>query len=123
MLPSYGITEQTDRKIKANKPNITVKDKREKKIEKLIGVKIPADQNVSVTEFEKLFKYNGLETKVEKPWHMKTVTTPVVTGTLGMIKKVTEEQLEQIPGSPNLVEMQKIAPTGTAHILRKTLSM
>ena len=76
-----------------------------------------------MTEFEKLFKYNGLETKVEKPWHMKTVTTPVVTGTLGMIKKVTEEHLEQIPGSPNLVEMQKIAPTGIAHILRKTLSM
>ena len=79
--------------------------------------------NVSVAEFEKLFKYNGLETKVETPWHMKTVATPVVTGTLGMIKEVAEEHLEQTPGSPNLVEMQKIALTGTAHILRKTLSM
>ena len=86
-------------------------------------MKIPADQNVSVAEFEKLFKYSGVETKVEKPWHMKTVTTPVVTGTLGMIENVAEEHLEQIPGSPNLVEMQKIALTGTANILRKTLSM
>ena len=38
---------------------------------------------------------------------MKTVTTPVVTGDLGMIKKGTEKYLQQIPGSPNLAEMQK----------------
>ena len=54
---------------------------------------------------------------------MKTVTIPVVIGALDMIKKKTEKHLEKIPGSPNLAEMQKIALTGTAHILRKTLSM
>ena len=53
---------------------------------------------------------------------MKTVI-PVVIGALGIIKKGTEKHLEKIPGSSNLAEMQKIAPTGTAHILRKTLSM
>ena len=35
----------TDRKIKPNKPDITVKDKRGKTC-KLIDVKIPADKNV-----------------------------------------------------------------------------
>ena len=42
MLPSYGITayKQTE-KVKANKPDITVKDKREKTCE-LIDLKIPA---------------------------------------------------------------------------------
>ena len=54
---------------------------------------------------------------------MKTVTIPGVVGALVMIKKGTEKHLEQIRGSPNLAEMQKIALTGTAHILRKTLSM
>ena len=54
---------------------------------------------------------------------MKTVIIPVGTRALGMIKKGTEKQLVQIPGSPNLAQMQKIALTGTAHILRKTLSM
>ena len=54
---------------------------------------------------------------------MKTVTIPVVIGALGMIKKGTEKHLEKIPGSPNLAEMQKIALKGTAHILRKTISM
>ena len=38
-------------------------------------------------------------------------------------KKGTEKNLEKIPGSTNLAEKQKIALTGTAHILRKTLSM
>ena len=40
---------------------------------------------------------------------MKTETIPVVIEALGMIKKGTEKHLEQIPGSPNLAEMQKIA--------------
>ena len=40
-----------------------------------------------------------------------------------MIKKGTKKRLEQIPGSPDIAEMQKVALTGTAHILRKTLSM
>ena len=86
-------------------------------------MKIPADKNVSVAEFEKLFKYKDLEIEVERLWHMKTVTILVVIGTLGMIKKGTEKHLEKIPGSPNLAEMQKIALTGITHILRKTLSM
>ena len=51
------------------------------------------------------------------------MTIPVVIGVLGIIKKGTEKHLEKIPRSLNLDEMQKIALTVTAHILRKTLSM
>ena len=47
VLPSYGNTAYKHRKIKANKPEITVKGKREK-TRKLIDVKIPAHKNVSV---------------------------------------------------------------------------
>ena len=65
---------------------MTVKNKREKTC-KLIDVKIPADKNVSIAEFEKLSKYKDLEIEVEKLWHMKIVTIPVVIGALGMIKK------------------------------------
>ena len=63
ILWDYSI--QTDRKVKANKQHITVKDKREKTC-KLIDVKILADKNVSVVEFEKLSKYKDLEIGVEK---------------------------------------------------------
>ena len=119
ILWNYSI--QPVRKIKANKPEITTKDKREKTC-KLVDVKIHADKNVSIAEFEKLSKYKNLEFEVEKLWHMKTVTIPVVIGTLGMIKKGIEKHLEKIPGSLSLDGMQKIVLTVTAHILRKTLS-
>ena len=86
-------------------------------------MKISANKNVSEAEFEKLSKQKDLEIEVEKLWHMKTVTIPVVIGALGMIKKGAEKHLEKIPGSINLAEMQKKVLTGTVHILRKTLSM
>ena len=82
-----------------------------------------ADKDVSVAEFEKLSKYKYLEIEVEKLWHMETVTITVVFRVLYMIKKSSKKHLEKIPGSQNLGEMQIKALTGTAHILRKTLSM
>ena len=41
---------------------------------------------------------------------------------LGKVKKRTNEYLQQIPGKPSLTEIQKVALTSTAHILRKELS-
>ena len=73
----------------------------------MIDAKIPADKNVSVAEFKKLSKYKDLEIEVEKLWHMKTVTIPVVIGALGMIKNSTGKHLEKISGSQNFAEMQK----------------
>ena len=120
ILWDYSI--QTDRKIKAYKSNRTIKDKREK-TSKLIDLTIPAAKNVSVAESEKLSKFKDLEIEVQKLWYITTVTIPVVIGALGMNKMSTEKHLEQMPGNPNVAEMQKIALAGTAHILRKTLSM
>ena len=63
ILWDYSI--QTYRKIKTNKSDTTIKDRKEKAC-RLINVKVPADKNVSVAEFEKLAKYKDLETEVEK---------------------------------------------------------
>ena len=79
-LASYRITPYKHTE-KSNKSGITVKDKREKSC-KLIDVRIPADKNLSVAEFEKLPKYTDLEIEVGKLWHMKTVTISVVSGGL-----------------------------------------
>ena len=73
--------------------------------------------------FKKLSKCKDLENEVVKLWYMKIVTIPVMSGGLGMTEKSIEKYLEKIPGSPSLAELQKIALTGTAYILRKTLSM
>ena len=84
---------------------------------------IPSDKNTRAREFEKLSKYKDLEIETTKMWHLETVTIPVIVGALGTIGKGLDNYIKKIPGNPSLPEIQKITLTGTAHILRKTLSM
>ena len=56
-------------------------------------------------------------------WKMGTETVPVAIGALGVIKKGTDKYFDRIPGSANIKELQKITLLGTAHILRKILSI
>ena len=118
----WNLMVHTDRTIGANKPDIIIKDTTEKTC-LLIDMCVPADTNVSLQEFDKLSKYKDLEIEIKKMWHLKPTVIPVVIGALGLIKKGTEKHIEKIPGKISLSECQKIALMGTAHILRKTLSM
>ena len=89
----------------------------------MMDVTVPSDQRISLKEFQKRSKYTDLEIEVTKIWKLKTKITPVVIGALRMIKKGTQNIIDQIPGKPSLQEMQKIVLTSTAHILRKVLSI
>ena len=75
----------TDREIKANRPDIVVKDYQERKC-LLIEVSVPTDDNVSLKEMEKLSKYKDLEIEITRMWGLKTETIPIIVGALGMIK-------------------------------------
>ena len=112
----------TDRTIKANRPDIVVKDRKAKTC-LLIDMSVPSDKNVPVKTFDKLSKYKDLEIEIQKMWKLTTTTIPVIVGALGLVRVGTEDLIKQIPGSPQLQEIQKIVLTSTAHILRKTLSM
>ena len=112
---------QTDREIKANRPDIVIKDKQEKSC-LLIDMSIPTEKNTSV-KVEKLSKYKDLEIEIERMWGMKATTIPVVIGALGLIKKGLEKYTKQIPGNIKISELRKIALLGKSRILRKTLSI
>ena len=56
-------------------------------------------------------------------WRLKTTTLPVVIGALGIVAKTAPNYVSQTPGALPLTELQKITLMGTAHILRKVLSM
>ena len=112
----------TDRTIKANRPDIVVKDRLEKTC-LLIDMSVPSDRNIAVKEFDKLSKYKDLEIEIQKMWHLKTTIVPVIVGALGVVKKSMQEHIDKIPGQPLLQEIQKIVLTSTSHILRKTLSL
>ena len=114
---------QTDREIKANRPDIVIKDKQEKSC-LLIDMSIPTEKNTSVKVTEKLSKYKDLEIEIERMWGMKATTIlAVVIGALGLIKKGLEKYTKQIPGNIKISELQKITLLGTSRILRKTLSI
>ena len=59
-----------DREIKANRPDIMVKEKKERRC-MLIDIAILT---------EKLSKYKDLEIEINRMWDMKTETIPVVVG-------------------------------------------
>ena len=89
----------------------------------MMDVAVPSDQNISLKEFQKLSKYKDSEIEVTKMWKLKTKIIPAVTGALGMIKKGTQNFIDQIPGKTSLQGILKIVLTSTAHILRKVLSI
>ena len=84
---------------------------------------MPSDSNLSAKEFEKLSKYKDLENEIAKMWKMKTKTIPVIVGTLGMIKKVSQKYVNKIPGNLHLAEIKKVVVNSAAHILRRTVSL
>ena len=89
----------------------------------MIDVTVPADKDISLKESQNLSKYKDLEIEVTKMWKLRTKTIPVVIGALSMIKKGSQNLIDQIPGKLSIQEMQKIVVTSSAHILRKVLSM
>jgi hypothetical protein len=118
----WDFSINTDRTIRANRPDIIVKDKKNKTC-LLIDVAVPGDANVSIKEFEKKSKYKDLELEIQRMWKTTTSVIPIVVGALGVTTKDFEKWIHEIPGDINGAEVQKIALMGTAHILRKVLSL
>ena len=118
----WDMSIHTDRTITANRPDIVLKNKKEKTC-LLTDMTKPLDINTSVNTMEKLNKYKDLEIKVERMWGLKTTTVPVVMGALGTIKKDMENYTNKIPGNINIHELQKITFLSTAHLLRQVLSI
>ena len=100
-----------DREIAANKPDIVIKDHKNKTC-KLIDMAVPSNRNTSLRTTEKLSKYKDQEVETTRMWGMRIETTPVVIGDLGLVTH------RKIPGAINFNEQQKITLLGTAHILR-----
>ena len=111
---------QTDREIKANRPDIVVKDKNQR-ICQLLEISVPTERNTSIKTTEKLSKYKDLEIEIKKMWGMNTTTIPVVLGALGLVKKGMEKYISKIPGNISIQEAQKCVLLGIAHILRRIL--
>ena len=88
VLWSQGV--HTDREVTANRPDIIIKNKKEKPCV-MIDVAIPADRNVTQEEAEKKLKYVQM-------WNNKCMIIPVIIGATGIVTKGLKKSLEAIPG-------------------------
>ena len=54
---------------------------------------------------------------------MRSETVPVIVGVLGLIRERMDQNLGKIRGASDIDELQKNTLLGTAHILRRFLSI
>ena len=77
----------------------------------------------AISLIRKYIRYKDLEIETTRMWRVRTETVPVIVSALGLIREGMDQNLGKIPGTSNINELQKIILLGTAHILRRFLSI
>ena len=115
-------SSSTHREVTANRPDIIIKNKKEKTCT-LIGVAIPADRNVVQKEADKKLKYEykSLCIEIQRMWNLKCTIIPIIIGATGIVTRSLRKNLEAVPGKHSTDSLQKTAILGTSHIIRKVL--
>jgi len=117
---SWNQAVHTDREFTANRPDIVIKNKKEK-TRTLIDVAIPADRNVVQKEAEKKIKYKSLYIEIQRMWNLKCTIIPVIIEANRIVTRSLRKNLETVPGKHSIDSLQKTATLGTAYIIRKVL--
>ena len=89
----------------------------------IIDVAIPSDYNIQKEATEKMSKHVDLQIEWQRMWNKKVKEIPIIIGATGIVEKGIQSYLRKIPGKHNLYNLQRSAILGTAHILRKVLSI
>ena len=84
---------------------------------------IPSDCNIQKKATEKMNKYVDLQIKCQGIWNKRVEVIPVIIGATGIVDKNIKNYVGRIPGCHNIYSLQRSAILGTAHILRKVLSI
>ncbi|KAJ8736966.1 hypothetical protein PYW07_000237 [Mythimna separata] len=113
----------TDRTIVANKPDIVVIDRLERRT-MIVDIAVPHDENLVKAEKEKQTKYLDLAREVVDMWEVDTaIIVPIVVTANGLIAKSLDEHLRRLSlGSWIKGLIQKAALLDTARIVRRFLS-
>lgn len=113
----------TDNTMAANRPDITLIDKRAKTTY-LIDVAIPNTNNIEKRISEKVKKYTELATETRRLWKMdKVIVIPLVISSTGIIPKQLAAALKRIDLPLWTYEqLQKAVILETCHVVRKFLN-
>ena len=110
----------TDRPTGANRPDILLRDKKQKRTY-IIDVSCPCDTNVTAKEREKMDKYGTLKKELRRMWGGECIVVPVIIGCLGAASGETKTHLEKIPADVRMTMCQKITLYGSQKILQSVL--
>ena len=89
---------------------------------KIIEVSVPNDFGLNRAEREKMNKYQDLKHDLRDTWDLEEIEIiPVIVGATGLVKKNLQEHLRNIPGQPQLAEIQLSAILGTVSIIKRAL--
>ena len=112
----------TDRHVPCNKPDIVIQEKKSDRCQIMDWV-IPSDYNIQKRATEKMSKYVDLQINGQRLWNKKVEVIPVIIGATGIVDKNIKKYVGRIPGCHNIYNLQRSTILGTAHILRKVLSI
>ena len=114
----------TDRTVAANKPDIVVIDRSERRTI-IVDVTIPHDENLVKAEKDKQIKYLDLAHEVVDVWDVDSaVVVPIVVTANGLMAKSLDQHLQRLSlGSWVKGLLQKAVLLCTARIVRKFLSL
>ena len=104
-----------------NKPDIFIQEK--KSTCQIIDVAIPSDHNIQKMATEKMSKYVDLQIECQRLWNKKVQVIPIIIGATGIVNKNIKKYVGRIPGCHIIYSPQRSTILGTAHILRKVLSI
>ena len=88
----WDIGIQTDHLISTRRPDLKInnekkKEKKEKRICKILDIAAPADHRIKLKECEKKDKYLDFVRILKKLWNMKVTIVPTVIGAFGTVIK------------------------------------
>ena len=84
---------------------------------------IPSDYSIQKKATEKMSKYVDLQIECQKTMEQEGEVIPAIIGATGIVDKNIKKCVGRIPGCHNIYSLQSSAILGTAHILRKVLSI
>ena len=96
----------TDREVTANRPDIIIKNTKEKTCT-LIDVAIPADRNVVQKEAGKKLKYKSLCIEIQRMCYLNYTIVPVIIGTTGIVTRSLMRNLVTVPGNHSIDSLQR----------------
>ena len=114
----------TDRTIVANRPNIVLVVRSERRAV-LVDITVPHDENLVKAEKDKLSKYLDLAHEVTAMWDVNsTIIVPIVVSANGLIAKSLDQHLKSLSLDGWIKgQIQKAVVLDTARIVRRFLTL